>query len=224
MELPTTFLHDTKQLSLKPIWVNSEFIAISSGVDRSRLLSVSSRHSGVWIYALPSHSLGLCLRNDQTRISIGLHAGVNLVLPHSCVCGVSVASNGHHGLSCCRSENRQTFTTLPSTGLLQWRHQGAWSGGKHFSVGRQTSHVVQIGSYFKSFVTFFYHWWRIMCRSNSRKIVFHPITAGEMLQRRSWITVLIYCSGLQQVQHPSASWMFMLSHISIGTRMGRLFR
>jgi len=60
-------------------------IASSSGADRARLLAVSSPHSSVWINALPSNSLGLCLGNDETSIAIGLHAGVNLDLPHSCV-------------------------------------------------------------------------------------------------------------------------------------------
>jgi len=129
-------------------------IASLSGADRARLLAVSSPHSSVWIYALPSHSLGLCLRNDLTRIVIDLHAGVILVLLHSCVCGVSVASNGHLGLSCCRRIGRHSrhsainwIIAVAAPGcLIRW--------GKHFSVGRQTSHVVQIGSYFKLVVTF----------------------------------------------------------------------
>jgi len=88
-------------------------IASSSGVERVMLLVVSSPHSGVWIKALPSHSLGLCLGNNERRIAIGLRTGVNLVLPQLCICGVSKAS-----ISCRRRYS--TFTThyLPSTGLL----------------------------------------------------------------------------------------------------------
>jgi len=83
-------------------------IVSSSGADRAWLLAVSSPYTGVWINAFPSHSLGLRMGNDETRIAIGLCAGVNLVLPHSFVCGVSVASDGQHGLSCRQSMGRHS--------------------------------------------------------------------------------------------------------------------
>jgi len=56
----------------KPVYrvLLDSLIASSSGVDRAMLLAVSSPHSGVWINALPSHSLGLHLGNEETRIAI----------------------------------------------------------------------------------------------------------------------------------------------------------
>ena len=55
--------------------------------DKARLLVSTSKHSGNWLNATPISSCGLCLDDEAVRIAIGLHLGVDICEPHSCVCG-----------------------------------------------------------------------------------------------------------------------------------------
>ena len=69
-------------------------------VVRARLLAARSPGSGDWLEALPLSSVGNKMDNATVRIAAGLRLGAPIVCPHVCVCGKTVAVDGHHGLSC----------------------------------------------------------------------------------------------------------------------------
>ena len=78
-------------------------ILLDSAVDyvvRARLLAARSPGSGDWLEALPLSSVGNKMDNATVRIAAGLRLGAPIVCPHVCVCGKTVAVDGHHGLSC----------------------------------------------------------------------------------------------------------------------------
>ena len=68
--------------------------------ERARLIAVASEHASDWLNAIPLPSLGLKLDNTSLRIAFGLRLGSKMVVPHKCVCGNLVDSNGRHGLYC----------------------------------------------------------------------------------------------------------------------------
>jgi len=47
-------------------------------------------------------------KSEAVRIAAGLRLESKLCEPHECVCGSSVESRGHHGLSCRRSSGRSS--------------------------------------------------------------------------------------------------------------------
>ena len=70
-------------------------------VVRARLLAASVAESGAWLNTLPISSLGLRMDDNTVRVAVGLHLGVSLCHPHSCIhCGEEVSHLGTHGLSC----------------------------------------------------------------------------------------------------------------------------
>lgn len=77
-------------------------------VDRARLLASCSPGSGDWLHALPLSSVGLKMDNASVRIAAGLRLGAPVVRPHVCVCGATVAADGHHGLSCRHGSGRHS--------------------------------------------------------------------------------------------------------------------
>ena len=79
----------------------------SDQASRARLLASRACGSGEWLHALPLASIGLKLDDTCTRIAVSLRLGVSAVLPHTCECGAPVLCNGHHGLSCRKSADRQ---------------------------------------------------------------------------------------------------------------------
>ncbi|KAJ6645497.1 hypothetical protein Bhyg_00703 [Pseudolycoriella hygida] len=72
---------------------------------KARILAASEKESGLWLGALPSSSLGLCLDNDSLRIAVALRIGA-ICVNHSCVCGKMVDEYGYHGLSCSKNSGR----------------------------------------------------------------------------------------------------------------------
>ena len=78
----------------------NNFFATASQRDKSRLLAVTSPHSGDWLHALPIASCGLRLENEDIRVAVGLRLSVALCQAHQCPCGASVEVNDLHGLSC----------------------------------------------------------------------------------------------------------------------------
>ena len=75
--------------------------------NRSRLLAAAAPHSGEWLNALPSASLGLKLTNEQVRIAVALRLGLHIAEPHKCDgCGAEVDHYATHGLSCRKSRGR----------------------------------------------------------------------------------------------------------------------
>ena len=78
----------------------NHFFATASQRDKSRLLAVTSSHSGDWFHALPIASCGLRQENEDIRVAVGLRLGAALCQAHQCPCGALVEVNGLHGLSC----------------------------------------------------------------------------------------------------------------------------
>ena len=74
----------------------NHLFATASQRDKSRLLAVTSSHSGDWLHALPIDSCGLRLENEDIHVAVGLHLGAAL----QCPCGALVEVNGLHGLPC----------------------------------------------------------------------------------------------------------------------------
>ena len=60
-------------------------------VTRARLLAVMSRDAGAWLQALPNSSLGLRLDDNTLRISVGLHLGTAIGVPHLCHCFIIIS-------------------------------------------------------------------------------------------------------------------------------------
>jgi hypothetical protein len=73
-----------------------------SDQDRARLYGCICRGSGDWINSLPSNSLGLCLTDEQFRISCGLRLGAPVSSTQPCLCGAMIDSLGNHQLVCPR--------------------------------------------------------------------------------------------------------------------------
>ena len=73
---------------------------------KSRLLAASEKESGLWLSALPSSSLGLCLDNDSLRVAVALRIGAKICHSHTCKCGKIVDVFGYHGLSCNKASGR----------------------------------------------------------------------------------------------------------------------
>ena len=64
------------------------------------------RHSGDWLFATPVPSCGLFLSDEEVRIAVGLRIGLPLILPHVCMCGGMMDSQGLHGLACIRGSKK----------------------------------------------------------------------------------------------------------------------
>ena len=81
----------------------NHLFATASQRYKSRLLGVTSSHSGDWLHALPITSFGLRLENEDIRVGVGLRLGAALYQAHQCPCapcGALVQVNNLHGLLC----------------------------------------------------------------------------------------------------------------------------
>ena len=88
----------------------TEFTNLITSVNQvhgARLRAAASPHTGAWLQALPSPTLGLHLDDTTLRISTALRVGALICEPLRCRCGSMVTSLGHHGLSCKFSAGRQ---------------------------------------------------------------------------------------------------------------------
>ena len=74
--------------------------------DMARLVASASKHSGDWLHAIPISSCGHRLNDEAIRIEVGLHLGLDIYEPNTCVCGAMVDVRGSHALSCKRSSGR----------------------------------------------------------------------------------------------------------------------
>ncbi|KAI5637191.1 hypothetical protein NE865_10088 [Phthorimaea operculella] len=84
----------------------SELSESLTEADVARIKAVTCPESGAWLQALPSPQLGTLLDNDTLRIAVALRLGCRVCEDHSCPCGASVDSTGHHGLSCAKCAGR----------------------------------------------------------------------------------------------------------------------
>jgi len=82
--------------------------SLPSTSDKARWRAVSAPHAGDWLLALPVSSCSLRLDEEAMRIAVGLRLGVSICQPHTCLCGMLVAADGTHGLSCSRGPGRIT--------------------------------------------------------------------------------------------------------------------
>lgn len=88
------------------LWHNL-FLESNSNKDKARLMACSAVGSGSWLHAVPCASTGTLLDDESMRIAVGLRLGVSVVAEHTCICGVPVSSDGHHGLACRQSVGRR---------------------------------------------------------------------------------------------------------------------
>ena len=78
----------------------NNLLSSANQVHSARLRAAASPHTGAWLQALPSSSLGLHLDGETVRINVALRLGAPVFEPHKCRCGRMVSSLGHHGLAC----------------------------------------------------------------------------------------------------------------------------
>ena len=72
----------------------------SDSAAKARLLAMQSPHFRDWLHALPITTAGLRMSGEVLRIAFGIRLGTALCEKHTCKCGATGESNGHHGLSC----------------------------------------------------------------------------------------------------------------------------
>ena len=85
----------------------NRLIARANQTHRARLAAAFMPHTAAWLQALPIPSLGLHIDDETIRIAVALRLGLAVCEPHQCkLCGRSVDSLGHHGLSCKKSAGR----------------------------------------------------------------------------------------------------------------------
>ena len=92
---------------------------------RAHLLAMSTKESGAWLDVLPATHLGTKLDNNSICIATGLRLGADIVVEHSCICGHTVDSSDHHGLSCRRSGGRISRHQVANETI----HRAVFSGG-----------------------------------------------------------------------------------------------
>ena len=71
-----------------------------------RLNAYQDPFGSAWLNVVPSKNLGLVLTDQQLCISLSLRLGAKVCKRPTCRCGKLVKENGHHDLSCARSEGR----------------------------------------------------------------------------------------------------------------------
>ena len=95
--------------SLQKHWdvinVNRIFNALrfETDEDKARVLAICRSESSAWLHALPSRNIGTLLENNVFRIIVALRLGLDICVPHTCICGGKVDKKGRHGLSCRKS-------------------------------------------------------------------------------------------------------------------------
>ena len=75
-------------------------------VDLARLRAAAQPHSGAWLNAFPSASVGTLLDPDTLRTAVALRVGAQVCAPHRCRCGADIDERGLHGLCCQLSAGR----------------------------------------------------------------------------------------------------------------------
>jgi len=108
---PASFKQRTWDSAIASAMADQSLSAVSDHASRARLLACRSRGAGDWLHALPLANIGLKLSDAAVSIAISLRIGCPAVHEHTCVCGATVQTNGHHGLSCLKSAGRQSRHT-----------------------------------------------------------------------------------------------------------------
>ena len=107
VELPTSFQQKAFDYPVCKNILNDIIDNSTSPIERARLLASSEKESGAWLQALPSNTIGTLLDDNCFRISFATRYGLNVITPHTFVCGQPVNSTGLHGLSCYKSAGRR---------------------------------------------------------------------------------------------------------------------
>ena len=84
----------------------------ATDLQKARLQGVNCRGARDWLNALPSNPFGLCLQDDQFRITCGIRLGVPVFKKQRCLCGTTLVSYGMHALVCPRITSRCTRHTI----------------------------------------------------------------------------------------------------------------
>ena len=74
--------------------------------DRARLRAAAQPHSGAWLNAFPTASVGTVLNPGTLRTAVALRVGADICVAHRCRCGTTIDERGLHGLSCQLSAGR----------------------------------------------------------------------------------------------------------------------
>ncbi len=75
-------------------------------VDKVRMISASSKHSGDWLKAVPCRTLGLHLEDEEFRNSLCIRLGTPIFQPHKCQCGQLVDEHGDHSFACRKNNGK----------------------------------------------------------------------------------------------------------------------
>jgi len=79
---------------------------MNSPLQQASFLAVSSSHSDDWLFALPIASCGLCFDDEAVWVTVSIHLGLPICVPHQCQCGELVDAYGIHSLVCKRASGR----------------------------------------------------------------------------------------------------------------------
>lgn len=74
--------------------------------DQARFHAIQAKEASSWLSAIPSTQIGTLMDNCSFRIAGALRLGCKICHEHTCVCGASADSYGHHALSCSKNSGR----------------------------------------------------------------------------------------------------------------------
>ena len=99
----------SRQQNWDTILCQKKLEVLKNSCDQHRLaclLAASKPHSGAWLSAIPSSSIGTLLDDDCHRFVVAMRVGARVCERHQCRCGRQVDEFGLHPLSCIRSAGR----------------------------------------------------------------------------------------------------------------------
>ena len=99
----------SRQQNWDTILCQKKLEVLKNSCDQHRLaclLAASKPHSGAWLSAIPSSSIGTLLDDDCHRFAVAMRVGARVCERHQCRCGRQVDEFGLHPLSCIRSAGR----------------------------------------------------------------------------------------------------------------------
>ena len=65
---------------------------------RTCFLAANAPHTDSWFSTLPVANCGLKLDDEAVRVAVGLRLGLNLSVPHTCICGSLMRAVGMYAL------------------------------------------------------------------------------------------------------------------------------
>ena len=106
MEIPTDKKHQRSWSKSIYERIFESLLLNDSLRTKSRLFSCSDNYSGDWLQCLPNKSLGLCLSDEEFRLSSCLRLGLPFFNEHTCKCGSKIDNLGIHCFACKRNNGK----------------------------------------------------------------------------------------------------------------------